>query len=305
MAPHFLRDMPREIRDKVYHYVLVSPTGSAGLFAVTPVWAGTDQTPSTRFYIRSVDPRHQCVKKFYQGNINLSLLLVNKQIHSETRDIFWKHNAFFAGCPSHLLHEFQGLERSLAMRIERVVLWLDVLSRGDLKCLRKVLITLGTWQRDGKLKSVTFQLLSQSRKAQGVKAIERLLEAKAKDFVGCPFLEYMDILRDAKEGSLAHLDRKLAVDTTWYEWAPADRRIWRQGVVGDVGVLFKDLHDAFGGELWVDGVVCWRNHVQISEPLSMPTQEELDTKWTGRSKWVIRPGDRTCLPRCLCNAEHI
>jgi hypothetical protein len=275
MALHFLRDFPREIRDQIYIHVLRSSTGYITLST------GKDIYGDTRFKIRPYDGTK--TTSAYNGVkdsiVALSLLQTCKQIHEETKDVLWAQNEFVADGPLNLLSVHDGLPRSLRLQIERVNLNVDFTDRRAVKWTAQALRSSGEWSREGSLKRVTLTVLCQTWE-RGAYAVEKLIKVRQ---YGVPmdrsrenviprdrlmlFQEYIAVLKEAggQAGYLSHLERIIVFDAEWRPDRPSHRRL----VIGfrNPRCLIEDMHGAFGGEFWMDGLLCFKDHVEISDIL--------------------------------------
>jgi len=49
---------------------------------------------------------------------------------------------------------------------------------------------------------------------------------------------------------------------------------FRVNVPKEPAAIAKKLHDAFGGEIWIDGVLCYKNEVEIENVFKLSPEEE-------------------------------
>jgi hypothetical protein len=275
--PRFLEDFPREIRDQIYHYVLVSPTGWAILF---PGQHGK------HFRIRSYD--NSDTKPQYGGLITLSLLSTCRQIHEETRDILLAENGVAFASPSHLLYGFRELPAALAKSIKRVEMRVCLTERHGLEATAKALGILGRWNAEGSLKAVTLNiapedvydqspglreaLIKLREDGEPVYLIKRGKGRRLNARRGDPlFQEYLSLLLGAGRGCCSSLERKLVLNTGWACLSYSGPGSRSGSSVESFCELVRELHDAWGGILSLDGVLCFKDHVEVGHLFELPT----------------------------------
>jgi hypothetical protein len=223
--------LPREIRDEIFINVLRSHTGHIHISL-------RRNSTGTTFNLLEVLPSTEDVK----GQITLPILSVNKQIHSECKDLFWKHNTFFF-YPDSLFREWKCVDIKLAAKIQHVQLGIDLLSLE--KWNEMALSKLGSWAKFGALKSVTLKLVDPilasvlHTSSVWTKAIEEQLALLRK--VG------------GESGSLSRVKRRVEINTKMecalVEYAQ------RMSEYKGLDAFLKNVQDAFSSELWVDGIL--------------------------------------------------
>ena len=73
------------------------------------------------------------------------------------------------------------------------------------------------------------------------------------------FDEYLGVLRDSWAGDhsrWAGVKRKLELRVEYV----------RDGYIGDPREMVKEMHDAFKGELWIDGKLCYKDGEEVLQP---------------------------------------
>lgn len=266
MQPNFILRFPREIRDKIYIYALSSPTGYV--------------LPTQRFD----DLKHFALLPFkppnciYPGRIRLSLLQTCKQINHEAKDVLvFKHNTWVFSIYD-LPWAIGGLDVKISHRMQHVWLSYNLTNRSGLEDTFKSLEILSGWaQEAGNLRTVTLGVVA------GMQDMHELMELRLfgepedlpngefnPDVGKKLFGEYLTVLRDSWGKHDA-------------QWAGITKRLeLRVNRLNDSHVyepreMVKEMHDAFGGELWVDGRLCYKDGKEILQPF----------KWAVYGNWQV------------------
>lgn len=275
MAPHFLEDFPREIRDPIYFHVLVSPTGFVNLVDRGDV--NNDPIPGLLQIVPYA--KDESLFKLREQPINLSLLRTCKQIHDEAKNVFWEHNGIHLFNPGQLVDNFiRELDVSLSLKIRRIEIDVDVLDGTDLKQISEALKTLGRWSREGKLEEVTLFLVVRNPKQDLARVVESLLNmryyGRARNRL--MYEEYLAVLKEAggDAGYLAKVTRRIVFNAYWRTGRPGP--VWSIDQRGhnmngfeskNPMPIVKDMHNAFGGEFWVDDLMVFKDHVEVNDLL--------------------------------------
>ena len=226
--PHpFVTVFPREIRDQIYTYILANPQGHVRLY------------PWTVDVARS-----------------LSILRTCRQIHRECKDIIWEHNNLNVHEPTQLFERFKNHSRlGHVRRIQHVKVCLELLDRDELEWMSTSLKGLSAWLQSGSLKSIT--LTTDSDRPRTVKEFQEAL-----------------ILREAGETVDGRLYRetptwtKMFINTGWPRFSHWGKQSWLRKMLQDptgIEELVKEIHDYFGGELYVNGLLCFKDRVMIAK----------------------------------------
>lgn len=246
--------LPREIRDDIHSYVFASPWG----FVVLPDASSGYPTrrPNSLLRIKSYEPYYQrsCLE-----NLSLTYLRVCKQIHAECKDLLWSYNALFLGdvrdWSYYLMWDSLALQLSKNLRHLRVDF--NAFSRSRLSDTGKALQSFIIWSRKpgSSLRQVDFRLCR--------KDMRRLIRNDRNERQEC-----VDTLHSAgtsETGFPAHVKRKLVVGEWfpprfgWEEWSsPLNVKELMKP-----GQLLLQLHEAFKGEMWFDGVLYYENGVSL------------------------------------------
>ena len=229
----FLDVFPREIRDQIYTYVLASPSESLNL----------------AHWIVTVDVAR-----------SLSLLRTCKQIHRECKDIIWQHNQLGLREPTQLFRKFKDLARNKHIRhIRQVKLHLELLDRDELEWMRDSLKPLADWSYMGRLESIT--LVTMWEKPTGIEEFKEVLNLR----------KYGESL-DGRLYRESNTWTRMTVNTGWPRFTHWGKQRWLKQMLLDpsgISELLKEIHDTFGGELYVDECLCFKNHKQVVPSLGL------------------------------------
>ena len=283
MTLHLL-SLPLEIRCQIFSYLLVSPSRFVTTLPPGP-W---------KFSILPWDMRQEITLESQTGlrNLDMSLLRVSKQLNSECRDILWGRNTVVYTpfeVYRHTEHVLQGLGPLVAAR--RVAMNIDMtIGRSDVKTVAGALKALGKWSKSGSLEEVTIIVVNERRKPFEERdpqieqrmvyktSLERIIRFKTGNLMenlpGVPASEapsqakrcfegQLSALRDARNDCLAHLKRKMIVNTNFGRLSAQGQQKYLREAFMDPNKLMKELNEALGGELWIDGKLCFRNGEQV------------------------------------------
>ena len=92
MPTQFL-DLPRELRDQIYAYVLISRTGF-----VRPLRSG--EANVLKFHYHVVMPKPNFSSLYIEGQMSSGILTTCMQIYHEWKDIFLRQNVFIISRPT-------------------------------------------------------------------------------------------------------------------------------------------------------------------------------------------------------------
>jgi hypothetical protein len=220
-----LLNIPREIRDAICIEVLQSPTGRVTFIPTNP-------DTGYPFKIIQVDEEELKI----HGITTLALVQTCKQIHNECSNLFWKLNTVVLW-PDILFTDWKKLRVQEKLRFQHVVLRFDLISPERWGVM--ALLKLGEWAKRGALKSVTIGLINPECTGLIYK-----YEAARK-----AFKNHLGVLAKlgGRGGDLEAVERKIVLD------ARKQNRIapslnW----IDSLEVVLEQVHDAFGGELWIN-----------------------------------------------------
>jgi hypothetical protein len=238
----FLEAIPREIRDQIYTYVLASSTGALTL----KPWSGV-----------------------IAKSLN-NLLRTCKQIRRECKDIIWHHSGLSITShePTQLYQKFDAEinQRGRICLRRHMTIYLELLDRDELEWMAASLAPLRNLCLLGRLEMITL-----------VASADRPTCLKE-------FMEYIDLringrpldgrlYRDSAMDPSNHL--QLIMNTGWPNFSPWSKQKWLRSLLSDpsgANVLLKEIHDIFGGELYINGKLLLQEHVQKMELINFDTR---------------------------------
>jgi hypothetical protein len=151
----------------------------------------------------------------------------------------------------------------------------------------------GKWAQEGNLRSFTLTMLLGNH--GGMNALDNLVEfwgslqrLQHVRPIADPseaLFETLEKLRAAGEVLPAQLKRRIVFETDWdvlpliakRHWMKLREKFHPQDVI-------KTIHDVFGGEFWMDGKLCYKDHVEIERVFDIPPEDKnLDSKTIGQS----------------------
>ncbi len=221
----FLEAIPREIRDQIYTYALASRSGIVTL------------SPWTLDVAKS-----------------LSLLRTCKQIQRECKDLIWHHNRLHLRPQTQLSQKFKDLlKHGHARRIRLLKVTLELLDRDELEWIASSARALGDWCRYGRLESITVVAeWDKPRDVQEFKEIQNLRR----------YGESLDgrLYRDSSTWT------RMIINTGWPRFCHWGKQRWLREMLLDpsgINALLLEIHNVFGGQLYVDGLLCFEDHKQV------------------------------------------
>ena len=231
MSLPFLAAFPREIRDQIYTYVLANAQGYVRLY------------PWTVDVARS-----------------LSILRTCKQIHRECKDIIWEHNKLNVQVPTQLLERFESHSRlGYVRRIQHLKICLELLDRDELEWISASLKGLSVWMQTGSLKSIT--LITHSDRPRTVAEFQEAL-----------VLREMGETVDGRLYKEAPTWTEMFINTCWPRFSHWGKQSWlREMLLDPSGIeeLIREIHVYFGGELYVDGFLCFKDRAMIGKGVNL------------------------------------
>jgi hypothetical protein len=214
-------------------------------------------------------------------SLDLSLLRVSKNLNRECKDLLWGRNTFVYK-PFEIDRHTDGVLKSFGplASVRRVAVHVDMTIGGrDIKAVAQALEALGSWSKSGSLREVIVIVVNERRKpfqerdpvvekqmvhkaslekvirfrtgnpttsSRGLQAIE--ISEQAKE---C-FQSYLTVFRDARDGCLAGIGRKMIVNTNFGKLSSQGQHRYLREALMDPNELMLELNEAFGGELWID-----------------------------------------------------
>ncbi|KAN0089389.1 hypothetical protein V8E51_019649 [Hyaloscypha variabilis] len=261
MPCKLLDDLPREIRAEIYSYVL-APTGR-----ITPKRSATGAT------LCSVPPL------FPNGEINLNLLQTCRQIYQESKDVLWKDN-ILCFLPRRSISDpkedvvflyndspFARHARTVEIRfspsdfdLAKVVTFvqpLGVSDPGELREVRFKISGMGTMTMFGESVSMIWQRAMRRR---------RYPHLKFGGFNPMSLFGILALAGNEENGHLRHLRRRLDIELGIRLSSNKARRSWFSvHKPEDCEETLQEFHRALGGDLYMDGVLCYRDGLRLRE----------------------------------------
>lgn len=236
MPRSFLEVFPREIRDQIYTFVLASPSGIVSL------------SPWTVEVARS-----------------LLLLRTCKQIHRECKDVIWEHNKLTSHhSPTELFQKWSTFQVK-GWKNGQIRMSLELLDRDELEWVISGLRALAAKSPNGidDLRSVT--LSAESDTPNSVTKFEELL-----------LLRRQGSKVDGRFYREKSVWTGLTISSIWPPFAHWGKHKWLREILLDashITELLKEMHDLFGGQLLVDGRVCFKDHKQIVDDIKLDPRD--------------------------------
>lgn len=264
MPVNFLESIPREIRDEIYTYVLACPSGSVRLFP----WIYSP--PNLRSNELQFDPSQNVITG-NEGPIDLSLLRTCKQIRRECKDIIWEHNGLRLREPPNLFNKFKRYTTFRKIRyIKHIKIQLELLDWDELEWISKSLKAFVILAQEGSLESI--RLIATKDRRRRLVEFEHLANLKKQG-------ENMDgrWYRAASISGFQSLSQKtFAINTGWPRFSHWGKQNWLRVMLLDPAQpnsLLKGIHDTFGGELYANGLLCYKDHTRVVEEFKLDLHE--------------------------------
>jgi hypothetical protein len=265
MPPHLL-GIPQEIRDNIYREVFKSWTGSSGKVFIAK-YEGRRKT--LRPFVLKVQANNFGPDNAYgraqSGHYELSILETCKQLYNEAHAYLWRNTTLKLWPGEKWVH------MPYFRQVQHVQLDLNLGDQSELQKTHDTLQVLGQWAEKGTLRTISINIIvsdedmldvdhtvigSQERRRTISESIEKYL-ILLKNATGRPSRRnwtLRDVVRRVKTASGFMLRCSSARPS-------------------DLAKLLKDIHTAFGGELWHGGILCWKDHEPVAEP-SNPTNAD-------------------------------
>jgi hypothetical protein len=188
---------------------------------------------------------------------SLSLLRTCKQVHRECKDIIWAHNGLNVHEPTQLFHPSRPQRLP---PVQHVTIHLELLDRDELEWMSVSLKALAGWPHSGNLRSITLLAVK-----DGPRTLEEFNEEASMRTFG--------VLVDGRlYRSSTTCRRNLLINTGWPHFSNWGYRSWLRVMLLDpsgVKELLKEMHETFGGELHVDGQVCFKDGAMVGNGIDL------------------------------------
>ena len=252
--------LPREIRDLIYDHVFET---ESTLVCLKPALDPATAITTLRLCTYSPVGRHKI--------IDLFLIEVCADINQECKDFLWSHKTL-------VINPADPSIRSKYFKSVRSVR-LDL----DLGCgtypawTRECFAYLEKWAEDGKFKKLDLSIV---RCRESLYCVAEVREAKKIGWVSCRNIrrdkvvgrweEYLEILKEygtnTEMPKLGRTVTRTSVDVGWNDITRSHQeQLLSLAGTGNVRGICMDVQAAFGGELWQDGTLCWKNGEQVNE----------------------------------------
>ncbi|KAF7916147.1 uncharacterized protein EAE98_010485 [Botrytis deweyae] len=300
LKPHLniLIDIPREIRDEIYEYAFQTPFNCVTYRC----------TLNNTYKILPYDPQNDiCLSN--SSLPALGLLSTCSQLYNEAIVSLWKVNSLGIW-PADLLFRMGDLGDDTFIHIQSLQVNLDLTDSDDLKWAEMLFLSIGGnyGLRDertegGKwsgLKKVQINPMRTEEIKMDVKWMQRVSEAmdmrwKSEElFAGMNpnadkrwglYSRWMKLLRKAgTPGNDIYLGdgikRAVCVNTAWDDWVYWDQNEWLKKSPHGAGVkemeeVMEDFSDTFGGELWANGKLCYKDKERLKRVFELKPVELL------------------------------
>jgi hypothetical protein len=166
--------------------------------------------------------------------------------------------------PYQLICQFRELDAGISHRVRNIWVGVDLAHRPSLENTARALEVLSGWaERAGNLRTVTLNVISKKEDMHELMDLRLFgesditLTGEFNPNVGKKlFNEYLTLLRKSwgkYDGQWAGVDRKLELNVGHLN----------EHFPGQPGEMVKEMHDAFGGELWIDGRLCYKDGTEV------------------------------------------
>ncbi|KAB8288491.1 hypothetical protein EYC80_010156 [Monilinia laxa] len=283
---NFLTSTPLEIRNQIYETAFQTPYNSVTYRC----------TRNNTYQILAYDPQNdECITG--SPLLALGLLSTCAQIYHEAVVSLWKVNSLGLW-PADLLFRLRGLGGDGFAHVQSMQINIDLVDRDDLKWAEMLFARIGgkwsirdegseggTWEG---LKVVQINPMRTEVRKMDVRWMQRVAEAMhsrweseelragengdADEGWGL-YAGWMELFRRTRTlGSEVYLGngvkRVVNVNTAWDEWTYQEQGRWvnklRHGAdVREMEQVMKDLHQMFGGELWANGKLCYKERKRL------------------------------------------
>ncbi|KAH6716055.1 hypothetical protein BKA61DRAFT_573900 [Leptodontidium sp. MPI-SDFR-AT-0119] len=280
--PSFL-DLPREIRDEIYTYCLVSPSGLIAPYLLprSPALKLSRRQSKTSKQkqkqkqqlhlitcpeiftphdaIFQALPSHVFLARFKSAYLSLSLPSTCRQIYNETAGLFWKKNAFYfdgfceSGRGLGVARTLKGMGQTASRLIEYVTIRMPRLG-AEYAVLRKVLNTLSSRARLGNFKRLEL--------VWGEEEVRELMRSAAAGEEESQF--YWEMIEDLREGFEGErFERVVRLAACPVGISDDDFSVEEEVELYEM--VSGCLHSFVGGKMICGGVLQWENNVIVGD----------------------------------------
>jgi hypothetical protein len=257
MPPHLL-GFPQEIRDNIYRQLFKSWTGNTGKVFIAK-YEGRRKTLRP-FVLKVHQGSNDSYDRSQSGHYELSILETCKQLYNEAHEYLWRNTTL------RLWPGEKWVYMPYFRQVQHVQLDLNLGDRSELQKTQDTLQVLGQWAEKGTLRTISITIIVSDEDMLGVARDGQARRRAISESID----KYLLLLRNAtrrpsrSNWSLRDVVRRVKI--TWEFMG----RCSSEARPSDSAKLLKDIHTAFGGELWHDGILCWKDHELVAAP-SNPT----------------------------------
>jgi hypothetical protein len=252
MSSKFLDDLPREIRTQIFSYVL-APTGRI-------IIKRTSGIPTKAII-------HSYPALFPGAEISLSLLQTCRQIYDEAKGVLWSDNILCLPFSKSIwdaevedamfLRNYPYLSRNV--RILELRLTPDSI---DSVKVDRFLQQLGEW-KSVVLREVWFTMSGMGTMSMFGETVWRYILHIRLD---APLPDILSLAGNKETGYLRHMCRRLNIELGIRHTSNEARRVWFENHhPADCEDTLKDLHQCLGGDVYIDGALCYKDGVRLRE----------------------------------------
>ncbi|KAH8596306.1 hypothetical protein B0O99DRAFT_510041 [Bisporella sp. PMI_857] len=198
---------------------------------------------------------------------SLSVLRVCRQMQKECKAIIWQHNRLTVRPVTQLFQALQSISAPRLQGIEHIRMSLELLDRDELEWADGGVKAFASWPD---LRTITFT--ANWERPRNV----------------AEFHQELDLRRGRiYDGRLYNPDMRpsdtLRIMTGWPRFCHWGKHNWLQVMLLDAGRvddILQDMHNKVGGEMWVDGVLCYKDHTQLVENFGLnPRKGEVQMRF--------------------------
>lgn len=259
----FPADFPREIRDQIYSYVLTpvpGPTQASPwtvdltLFKFLPYCAHQKPTPG-----------EDC-----EGTLDLALLRTCKQIHRECKEIIWRRNGLYLRQTPIFYYKLQGFVPWFGPKIKELRINLELLDGDELDWIMRSMRAFAT-EKCRKHSPDRIRLIAVPDRPRTLQEFKEFLKlTKYGEKVDGRLYSQTMVGESGCEGAI------LCINTGWPRFSSWAKQRWLRQMLLDstnCETLLREIHDIFCGELYVDDVLYYRDHVRMVEAFALDARE--------------------------------
>jgi hypothetical protein len=85
------------------------------------------------------------------------------------------------------------------------------------------------------------------------------------------YCEFLLRLKEAGDYLPAGLKRRIVLNTDWNDLSMPAKRAWLERRKEFYPQnLIQEIHERFGGEFWMDGKLCFKDHIEVENVFDVP-----------------------------------